>query len=208
MMNAVRYTFMNWSVQYMADFHGRSLENSVLTAVVIPLAGSAGALSAGWVSDVFFGRRSAPVCVIMMLGLAVACAGMVFVPQGGWLAATALLGVAGFMMYGSDVLMAGAATVDLSHPKAAAIATGFTMCLGGLGAILSGVGVGYLKDLAHGNWSPVFWVLAALPLLPLRLWCFSGMPGPRNRNPKPGMSIPTYDTRPPRFEIASGDSTA
>ena len=156
----------------MADFHGRSLENSVLTAIVIPLAGSAGALSAGWVSDVFFGRRRAPVCVILMLGLAATCAAMTFVPQGGWRAATALLGVAGFMMYGSDVLMAGAATVDLSHPKAAAIATGFTMCLGGLGAILSGVGVGYLKDLAHGNWSPVFWVLAALPLMPATFMVF------------------------------------
>jgi sugar phosphate permease len=166
MMNAVRYSLINWSVQYMADFHGRSLEDSVLTAIVIPLAGSAGALSAGWVSDVFFDSRRAPMCVIMMLGLAATCAGMVFVPQGRWLAATALLGVAGFMMYGSDVLVAGAATVDLSHPKAASIATGFIMCLGGLGAILSGAGVGYLKDLAHGNWSPVFWVLAALPLLP------------------------------------------
>ena len=183
MMNAVRYSFMNWSVQYMADFHGRSLENSVLTAIVIPLAGSAGALSAGWISDVFFGGRRAPVCVIVMLGLAVTCAGMAFVPQGGWKAATVLLGVAGFMMYGSDLLMAGAATVDLSHPKAASIATGFTMCLGGLGAILSGAGVGYLKDLAHGNWSPVFWVLAALPLLPATFMMF--LWNARPKKPKP-----------------------
>jgi MFS transporter, OPA family, glycerol-3-phosphate transporter len=179
MMNAVRYSFMNWSVQYMADFHGRSLGNSVFTAIILPLAGSAGALSAGWVSDVFFGRRRAPVCVIMMLGLAVTCIGIAFVPQGDWPAATALLGVAGFMIYGSDVLMAGAATVDLSHPKAASIATGFTMCLGGLGAILSGAGVGYLKDLAHGNWSPVFWVLAALPLLPATFMVFLWNARPR-----------------------------
>jgi MFS transporter, OPA family, glycerol-3-phosphate transporter len=185
MMNAVRYSYINWSVQYMADFHGRSLEGSVLTAIVLPLAGSAGALSAGWVSDVFFGRRRAPVCVIMMLGLAATCAGMVFVPQGGWLAATALLGVAGFMMYGSDVLMAGAATVDLSHPKAGSIATGFTMCLGGLGAILSGAGVGYLKDLSQGSWSPVFWVLAALPLMPAALMLF--LWNARPENPIPGI---------------------
>ena len=41
-MNAVRYSFMNWSVQYMADFHGRSIKNSALTAVMIPLVGSSG----------------------------------------------------------------------------------------------------------------------------------------------------------------------
>lgn len=168
-MNAVRYSFMNWSVQYMADFHGRSIKNSALTAVMIPLVGSLGALSAGWASDALFGKRRAPVCVIMMLGLAFVCAGMTAVPRGEWVVATAILGLAGFMIYGPDMLMSGAATVDLSHPKAASIATGLTMCLGALGAIFSGAGIGLLKDLAHGDWSLVFWVLAAMPLIPAAL---------------------------------------
>ncbi len=168
-MNAVRYSFMNWSVQYMADFHGRSIKNSALTAIVLPLVGSLGAVSAGWASDTLFGKRRAPVCVLMLLGLSVVCAVMTFVPKGDWLSATVMLGLAGFMIYGPDMLMSGAATVDLSHPKAASIATGLTMCLGALGAIFSGAGVGYLKDLAHGNWSVVFWVLAGLPLLPAML---------------------------------------
>jgi OPA family sugar phosphate sensor protein UhpC-like MFS transporter len=168
-MNAVRYTFMNWSVQYMADFHGRSIKNSALTAIMIPLVGSLGAVTAGWASDRLFGRRRAPVCVVMMLGLALVCAGMTLVPRGEWVAATVLLGLAGFMIYGPDMLMSGVATVDVSHPKAGSIATGLTMCLGALGAIFSGAGVGYLKDLARGNWSVVFWVLAGLPLLPAAL---------------------------------------
>lgn len=168
-MNAVRYSFMNWSVQYMADFHGRSIKNSALTAIMIPLVGSLGAISAGWASDALFGKRRAPVCVFMMLGLAGVCAAMTFIPQGNWVLATAMLGLAGFMIYGPDMLMSGAATIDLSHPKAGAIATGLTMCLGALGAIFSGAGVGYLKDLGHGNWSIVFWVLAAMPLVPSAL---------------------------------------
>ncbi|HEY5910116.1 MAG TPA: MFS transporter [Verrucomicrobiae bacterium] len=171
-MNAVRYTFMNWTVQYMADFHARSIKNSALTAIMIPLVGSLGALSAGWASDALLGKRRAPVCVIMMLGLAVICAGMTFVPQGSWVMATALLGLAGFMIYGPDMLMSGAATVDLSHPKAASMATGLTMCLGAFGAIFSGAGIGYLKDLAQGNWSLIFWVLAAMLLIPSALMLF------------------------------------
>jgi len=168
-MNSVRYSFMNWSVQYMAEFHGRSIEGSVLTAVMIPLAGCAGAMSAGWASDVWFGKRRAPVCMLMMAGLAATSWGMSFVPAGNWPEATVLLAMAGFLIYGPDILMAGAATVDLSHPKAGVIATGVAMLMGALGAIFSGAGIGYLKDLGHGNWSLVFRVLAVMPLIPAAL---------------------------------------
>lgn len=165
-MNTVRYSFMNWSVQYMAEFHGRSIKNSVLTAVMIPLVGALGALVAGWASDALFGRRRAPVCVIMLLGVAATCGAMAFIPKGHWVAATWLMAVAGFMIYGPDALISGAATVDLSHPKAASIATGFTMCVGALGAIFSGAGVGYLRDLGQGNWSAVFLVFGGLSVVP------------------------------------------
>lgn len=168
-MNTVRYTFMNWSVQYMADFHGRSIKNSALTAVAIPLVGSLGALTAGWASDTLFGKRRAPVCMIMLLGLSAVCACMTMLPAGNWQLATVLLALAGFMIYGPDMLISGAATVDFSHPKAGAIATGFTMCLGALGAIFSGSGVGKIIDQAHGKWAVVFWMLAAMPILPALL---------------------------------------
>jgi sugar phosphate permease len=171
-LNAVRYSFMNWTVQYMADFHGRSIKNSALTAIMVPLAGSLGALSAGWASDVWFQKRRVPVCVFMLLGLSLVCGAMTAIPQGSWAVATAFLGLAGFMIYGPDMLISGAATADLSHPKAGAMATGLTMCLGALGAIFSGAGIGYLKDLARGDWSVVFWVLAGMALLPAALLTF------------------------------------
>lgn len=165
-LNAIRYSFMNWSVQYMTDFHGRSIKDSVYTAIMMPLLGSLGAVSAGWASDRFFGGRRAPVCVVMLGGISATCAAMTAVAPSDWRLATVLLGVVGFMIYGPDMLMSGVATVDLSHPKAASIATGLTMCLGALGAIFSGAGVGYLNDLTHGNWSLVFWTLAVLPVVP------------------------------------------
>jgi OPA family sugar phosphate sensor protein UhpC-like MFS transporter len=178
-VNAIRYSFINWTVQYMADFHGRSIRDSVFTAIVLPLAGSLGVVTAGWASDALFGRRRAPVCVLMLLGVTVACATMSFVPRGDWLLATALLAVTGFLIHGPDVLIAGAATADFSHPRAVSMAMGVTMCMGALGAIFSGAGIGYLTDLSHGNWSLTFQVLAVLPVVPTFLMIFIWNAQPR-----------------------------
>ncbi len=173
-MNSVRYTFMNWTVQYMADFQGQSIKGSAFTAIAIPLIGSAGAVAAGWASDRIFGHRRAPVCAIMLFALAAVCALFTGIPAGSWIFATAMLGVAGFLIYGPDMLMSGAATVDVSHPRAASIATGFTMSLGATGAIFSGAGIGLLRDLARGDWALVFYVLAGLSvvsaLLMVSIW--------------------------------------
>lgn len=173
--NAVRYAFMNWGIQYFADFHGQQVKNSAFMAVVFPLIGSLGAISSGWVSDRFFQSRRAPVCAIMLLALAGACLAFIPIPKGEIVMATSLLGVAGFLIYGPDAILTGAAAIDLAHPKAAASAAGFIMAMGNLGsALVSGAGVGKVLDMSQGNWNPVFIILAGLSvvasLMSMLLW--------------------------------------
>lgn len=167
--NAVRYAFMNWAVTYMADFHGQSIKNSAFQAVALPLIGSLGAVTAGWASDALFGGRRAPLCALMLLALAGVCLVFPWIPAGEVLTAMVLLGIAGLLIYGPDMLMSGAATVDFSHPRAAAAATGLTMSTGAAGAIFSGAGVGWLRDVAQGQWDLVFQILAVLALVPALL---------------------------------------
>ena len=173
--NAVRYAFMNWGIQYFADFHGQEIKNSAFLAIVFPLIGSLGAISSGWVSDRFFQSRRAPVCAIMLLFLSGACLLFIPIPSGEVLIATVILAVAGFLIYGPDAILTGAAAIDLAHPKAAASAAGFIMATGNFGsAIFSGVGVGYLLDRFGGSWTPVFITLAVLSviasLMSMLLW--------------------------------------
>lgn len=149
-MNAVRYSFMNWAVTYMAEFHGQPIKNSAFMAVALPLIGAIGAVLAGWLSDKLFHKRRAPLCAIMLFGLAMVCIGFVMIPQGYVKVATAMLGLAGFLVYGPDMLMSGAATADV-HPKAAAAATGFTMAMGNFGAMISGAGIGWLMGVTRAN---------------------------------------------------------
>lgn len=181
-MNAVRYSFMNWAIQYMKDFHEQEIGLSAFKAVALPLTGAVGAVLAGWMSDKFFNKRRAPLCAIMLFGLALVCVGFVLVPRGQTMIATALLGLAGFLVYGPDMLMSGAATADV-HPKAAAAATGFTMAMGNFGAMISGAGIGWLMGVTRANesvikaglpawaapyfseWILVFFLLAFLAIL-------------------------------------------
>jgi MFS transporter, OPA family, glycerol-3-phosphate transporter len=167
--NAVRYAFMNWSVQYMASFQGESLSNSAFKAVALPLIGAIGAISAGWASDEFFRGRRAPPSALMLFALSAVCVVFAKLHSGNSVAAMGLLGLAGFLIYGPDMLMSGAATVDFSHPRAAAAATGLTMSTGAFGAVFSGAGMGWLLDLAKGEWSLAFYVLAVLSLIPALL---------------------------------------
>ena len=164
--NAVRYAFMNWGIQYFADFHGQEVKDSAFMAIVFPLVGSLGAISSGWVSDRFFQSRRAPVCAIMLFLLGGACLAFIPVPQGSLLVATALLALSGFLIYGPDAILTGAAAIDLAHPKAAAAAAGFIMATGNFGsAIFSGVGVGYLLDRFSGSWTAVFVTMALLSVV-------------------------------------------
>jgi OPA family glycerol-3-phosphate transporter-like MFS transporter len=173
--NAVRYAFMNWSVQYFAAFHSIDIKGSALRAVAFPLVGALGAISSGWVSDRFFQGRRAPVCSLMLLVLGGLCLLLIVVPAGQPTAATALIALAGFMIYGPDAILSGAAAIDLAHPKAAASATGFIMAMGNLGnAIFSGVGVGFVLTQTGGSWTWVFSILSALSVaaaaMAARLW--------------------------------------
>ena len=117
---------------------------------ILPLAGSPGAILAGWATDRFFGGRRAPVIVVLLVAagslLHRLSLSSIRTTPGWWSLVVALVG---FCTYGPHILMVGHAAQDFGKKSGAAGAAGFIDAMGYVGAALAGWGAGALID-AHG----------------------------------------------------------
>ncbi|MCP4807956.1 MAG: MFS transporter [Proteobacteria bacterium] len=159
----IRYSFIFWLPFYLSNALGYSDEEAGYTSLIFGVAGIAGAVFAGTVSDRVHGGRRAPICVIMMGLLAVALFGFSAMPDLGRVGmGVALFGI-GFLIYGPDSVAAGVAAVDFGTKRAASKAAGMVNGLGSIGAALSGVVIGYVSD--GWGWSAVFNLFVPLTII-------------------------------------------
>ena len=158
LLSVVRYSFWGWSVDYLVQA-GAGIGAAAATSALFPLLGSAGSITAGWLSD-RLGARRGPVLAVMcaVLTLAIYAFSRLPAAEGPWLAAA--LGLVGFTLYGPYSLMSGAMVLDFGGEEASASASGIVDGIGAAGAIFAGVGMGYLID-AHG-WDGAFGIIVAM----------------------------------------------
>ena len=165
LLSIFRYIFWGWSVQYLIQ-NGAALGTAALTSAIFPLFGSAGSITAGWVSD-RMGARRGPVLAIMSVLLTGSVYLFSRIPgdEAVWLMIA--LGLVGFTLYGPYSLMAGAVAMDFGGPHASATAAGIIDAVGAVGAILTGVGMGYLID-AYG-WTQAFNIVISMSVVSMLL---------------------------------------
>lgn len=159
----VRYSLLFWLPLYMAQHLKYDSEEAGYTSSVFEIAGIAGVVFAGLVSDRISKGRRAPVVVIMMLLLSVATYSYAEVSAMGRIPNIIGIALIGFLLYGPDSVTSGVAAVDFGDRRAAGFATGFVNGLGSIGAALSGVVVGRLSE-SYG-WEAVFSLFAPLCLI-------------------------------------------
>lgn len=141
----VRIGLLDWAPTYLVEEKGSTLGSAGFKVAGFEIAGIAGALVAGWFSDTLFRGRRGPVNFICMALMAFILFYFWKLPAGNpWLEGLAL-SVAGFLVYGPQMLVAVAA-VDAASKKAAATATGLTGTFGYLGSAVCGIGTGLLVD--------------------------------------------------------------
>ncbi|MFC1906676.1 MFS transporter [Chloroflexota bacterium] len=171
-LNVVRYGFMNWAPTYMFEVQGATISTAAYKAIAIPLAGSLGAIFAGWMSDRLFGLRRAPASAIMLFALALFVWIYPQIPSGNWTASLAVLIMIGFLTYGPHVAIVSYAPMDFGSRKAAASVAGFVDGMGYIGAAITGIASGFLADQFGWNAAFYLWMAGALgaAFLMLMLW--------------------------------------
>ena len=158
LLSVVRYSFWGWSVDYLVQA-GAGIGVAAAASALFPLLGSAGSVTAGWVSD-RLGARRGPVLAVMCGVLTLSIHVFSRLPAGDVLWLAAALGLVGFTLYGPYSLMSGAMVMDFGGTEASASASGIVDGVGAAGAIFAGVGMGYLID-AYG-WDGAFGIIVAM----------------------------------------------
>ena len=159
----VRFAILDWGPSMLSDM-GLSKELTGWTVAIFEIAGCAGMLCAGYISDKFFNSRSQRVCAIEMSLVAACLLGLHFLQDAGHpVFFLILLALAGFLIYGPQALL-GVTAANIATKKAASSAVGLIGFMSYLSTIITGVGFGALAD-KFGGWSWIFITIGGLAVV-------------------------------------------
>ena len=142
MLDVNRYGFVNWLPSFIAERGSGSWMKDMMKLCIHPLAGSAGAVFAGWATDRFFKGRRAPVIAILLLILGLSSIIFPHLDPQNSVLVISVIALVGFCTYGPHILMVGHAAQDFGKKSGAAGAAGFIDSMGYIGASLAGWGAG------------------------------------------------------------------
>lgn len=154
----VRYSVVDWGPTFLKETRGLDILNSSRVMSAYEIAGIAGMLLSGWVTDRVFKGRGGRACFISMCCCAVCLLLFWKLNSPSMLVNSLLLCGTGLFVYGPQALI-GVMAANLATRRAAATAIGLTGFWGYLSGVLSGWGVGKLADTR--GWDPVFELFVA-----------------------------------------------
>jgi len=160
-LDVVRYGFFVWAPTFLFEVQGAEISIAAYKIMVIPIAGSLGAISAGWATQKYFGSRRAPPVVVML-----ACLGTLAwlyprIPVDNWVLGLVCLAAVGYFTYGPHVIIVAAIPMDFGTRKGASSAAGFIDGLGYVGATLTAIVSGWLIDNYSWDAAFNFWIASA-----------------------------------------------
>lgn len=166
-----RYALLFWLPMYLVDLLQFTLQTSGYISSFYELAGVAGALIAGYISDRFTQSRRAPVSAAMLCAFTLVMLLPLLTPHPSTISAAIVISLAGMLTYGPDTLLSGAGAQDLGQGVSTATSSGLIDGIGHLGSLFSPYLVIFFTS--RYSWNLLFIVfacsglLAALSLIPV-----------------------------------------
>ena len=160
----VRFAILDWGPTFLQDrTNPLSPELAGWTLAIFEIAGCAGMLCAGWVSDKFFGGKSHRMCVVEMFLVAICMAVLQFIPADtNSVVVLVLLALSGFFLYGPQAMLGVVATKQATK-RAASSAVGLIGFMSYLSVIITGAGLGWFSD--KFGWDYLFILMAGFALV-------------------------------------------
>jgi sugar phosphate permease len=138
----LRYALDSWLPAFL-NIQGLDVARASYYSQVFDLAGLGGVLLAGWALDRWFKGNWAALCACLAVGV-IAGYGAVIRFGGSPVAMGFWFGLVGFMLYGPDTLLCGAASVQVAGEKNAVAVAGLVNGMGSIGSIVQEQVIGWL----------------------------------------------------------------
>jgi OPA family glycerol-3-phosphate transporter-like MFS transporter len=169
---AVRQAVDQWFPRYMQDVHHMALDSSQFQwlGFLIPFVASVGSLSSGYISDLMFNSRRAPVAagIYFLETLVILAAAQFHSPN----AAITFFVLISLTANSTHSLLGTAAAMDIGGRKMAGFASGVIDSFQYFGGSLAGYALGTLVD--QRGWGTYFYFMAPFGLIGGLLMLFAG----------------------------------
>ncbi|MBW2455376.1 MAG: MFS transporter [Deltaproteobacteria bacterium] len=160
-LKLIRYSLLFWLPYYLTQI-GYDEGTAGYLSTAFEAGGIAGAIGVGWLSDKRFPGARARLLVPMLIALAGALGVYRLVGEAGIVANATSMALVGFLLFGPDALISGAAAQDVGGGASAASAAGIINGVGSIGAMLQAfVTVGVHQTW---GWGALFYVFIGLAL--------------------------------------------
>ena len=142
----VRYALDSWAPRLIEQTFGDATDMAGYQAAMFDLAGFAGVVFAGVVTDRFFRSGRTLLTFVMTIGM---CAAVFFMAELGTSSSTIFvvgLALTGFMLAGPDSLLSGVGSIDVASKRGAVVAAAIINGIGSLGAVFQEQVIGRVLD--------------------------------------------------------------
>ncbi len=131
----IRYALWSWAPYLLQNQYNLAGDAAGFASTTFDLAGIAGVLALGIISDrCFHGRRIGLSCGFVLV-MTAACVALYVFGRSNLVFFTVSIGLIGFTLYGPDAILASAGAIDVGTNRTATLAAGIINGMGSLGSV-------------------------------------------------------------------------